>query len=112
MTTHSATPMKPWAKSSGDRVRDFSFFFGSVALAFAAVAATPLAGKLGYAFAFFIIYITLTAGYQLISRGIPAAKDALVKSIVGLGAVLTVLPIASILGTVLKNGLPKKTQVK
>ena len=106
MTTHSATPMKPWAKSSGDRVRDFSFFFGSVALAFAAVAATPLAGKLGYAFAFFIIYITLTAGYQLISRGIPAAKDALVKSIVGLGAVLTVLPIASILGTVLKNGLP------
>lgn len=98
--------MKPWAKSLADRTRELSFFLGSILLSFGVVAASPLAGKLGYAISFFFIYIALTAGYQLLTRGTPAAKDALVKSVVGLGAVLTVMPIASILGTVIKNGLP------
>ena len=106
MTTHTALPQKPWAKSPIDRVRDLSFFVGSVALSYLMVAFTPLSGKLGLFFSFFAIYIVVTAGYQLITRGGPAAKDTLVKSIVALGAVLTVMPILSILGTVIKNGLP------
>ena len=106
MTTFTARPQKPWAKSLGDRVRDISFLLGSLALAILTVAFSPLAGKLGFFFSFFAIYISITAGYQLATRGTPAAKDALVKSIVALGAVLTVMPIASILGTVIKNGVP------
>jgi len=105
MTTTIA-PTKPWAKSSRDRVRDFSFILISILFSFLAVEVTPLKGKLAYAFTFFLSYAVITGISAFISRGAPAAKDAMIKTVVALGAALTVLPIASIIFTVLKNGLP------
>jgi phosphate transport system permease protein len=63
-------------------------------------------GKLAYALIFFIAYGVLTSTYAFISRGAPAAKDAMVSTFVSLGAVLTVLPMLSILFTVIQKGLP------
>jgi phosphate transport system permease protein len=63
-------------------------------------------GKLAYALIFFIAYGVLTSTYAFISRGAPAAKDAMVSTFVSLGAVLTVLPMLSILLTVIQKGLP------
>lgn len=105
MTT-TAVPTKPWAKSSKDRVRDFSFALLSVLATYLIVAATPMKGKLAYAFLLFVTYAAITGVYSYLKRGAPAAKDAVIKSFVAIGAVLTVLPIASIIFTVLKNGLP------
>jgi phosphate transport system permease protein len=63
-------------------------------------------GKLAYAFVFFLSYALITGAFSFISRGAPAAKDAIVKTLVAIGAVFTVLPIASIIFTVLQKGLP------
>ena len=105
MTT-SVIPTKPWAKSPSDRVRDLSFALISIASSYLVVAATPMKGKLAYTFVLFFSYAIITGVYSLISRGAPAAKDSVIKTVVAIGAVVTVIPIASILFTVLRKGLP------
>ncbi|MBP7894419.1 MAG: phosphate ABC transporter permease PstA [Candidatus Planktophila sp.] len=99
-------PQKPWAKRPADRVRELSIVLAAVAFSFAFVAATELKGKLAYALIFFIAYGLLTSTFAFIKRGAPAAKDAFVSTLVSLGAVLTVLPMMSILFTVISKGLP------
>lgn len=99
-------PQKPWAKRPADRVRELSIFLVAAAFSFVFVAATELKGKLAYALIFFIAYGLLTSTFAFIKRGAPAAKDAFVSTLVSLGAVLTVLPMMSILLTVISKGLP------
>ena len=104
--TSTVLPTKPWAKSPLDRLRDIAFIAGAIAISYVFVSFTPMKGKLAYAFIFFVAYGLLVSGYSLITRGKPAAKDSFIKTIVALGAVVTVMPIASIIFTVLKKGLP------
>jgi phosphate transport system permease protein len=99
-------PQKPWAKRPADRARELSIFLVAAAFSFVFVAATELKGKLAYALIFFIAYGLLTSTFAFIKRGAPAAKDAFVSTLVSLGAVLTVLPMMSILLTVISKGLP------
>jgi len=99
-------PQKPWAKRPADRVRELSIVLAAVAFSLAFVAATELKGKLAYALIFFIAYGLLSSTFAFIKRGAPAAKDAFVSTLVSLGAVLTVLPMMSILFTVISKGLP------
>jgi phosphate transport system permease protein len=105
MTTNIA-PTKPWAKSTSDRIRDLAYILLSIAISFVLVEFSPLKGKLAYAFIFFISYALITGISSFVSRGVPAAKDSIIKTVVALGAILTVMPIASILFTVLRKGLP------
>jgi phosphate transport system permease protein len=67
---------------------------------------TPLKGKLAYFITFFISYSLFTSVGQFTSRGAAAAKDAIIKTFVLMGAVIAIMPIGSILFIVLKNGLP------
>ena len=100
----SVKPTKPWVASPRDRFRDGLIFIGALAASFAIVEATPLKGKLAYFFTFFIILTTANGVSGLLRYGLPAAKDAALKTLVGLGALLTVMPIASILATVISKG--------
>ena len=104
--TSAVLPTKPWAKSPLDRLRDIAFIAGAIAISYAFVSFTPMKGKLAYAFIFFLAYGLIVSGHSFITRGKPAAKDSFIKTIVALGAVVTVMPIASIIFTVLKKGLP------
>jgi phosphate transport system permease protein len=104
--TITAVPNKPWAKSPRDRVRDIAFILISIVSSYVVVAATPMKGKLAYAFVLFVSYALITGLFSFITRGAPAAKDAIVKTLVAIGAILTVVPIASILFTVISKGLP------
>lgn len=104
--TISVVPQKPWAKSTKDWFRDSLYFVGAVSLSLIFIAITPMKGKLAYTFLFFIFYIAITSISEFLLRGSAAARDAVVKSIVAAGALVTILPIASILATVIKNGAP------
>ena len=61
-------------------------------------------GKLAYFAIFFLVYAAFTGLYQGITRGSAGAKDAVVSSLVVVGAVATLIPIASILATVISKG--------
>ncbi len=100
----SVKPTKPWVASPRDRFRDGLIFIGALATSFAIVEATALKGKLAYFFTFFIILTIANGVSALLRYGLPAAKDAALKTLVGLGALLTVMPIASILATVISKG--------
>ena len=105
MSTVEVKPTKPWAASRDDHLRNLSIFLGSITASYLFVAATPMKGKLAYFFTFFFFYMIATATYKLFTRGQMAAKDALVSTIVSIGAVATLIPIISILATVVKNGV-------
>ena len=97
-------PGKPWALTPQARIKEAVLFFGTLILTVALVQFTPLKGKLAYFFTFFILYATVTAVAQYLARGKAAAKDAIIKTVVALGAVVTVLPILSIIVTVVSKG--------
>jgi len=102
----AAVPTKPWAKSPQDRILGLTFILAAILFSYFFVAATELKGKLAYAFIFFVAYAVITSTHSFIIRGPQAAKDSFVSTLVALGAVATVIPIASILFTVVKNGAP------
>jgi phosphate transport system permease protein len=96
MTTLSApSPTRPWKASPKDRIRDLALFLFAILGTYFVVAVTPMKGKLAYFGLFFIFYMSITSGFQLFTRGSAAAKDAFVNSLVAIGAVVTVIPIAS-----------------
>ena len=102
----AAVPTKPWAKSPQDRILGLTFFLAAILFSYFFVAATEMKGKLAYAFIFFVAYGVITSTHSFIIRGPQAAKDSFVSTLVSLGAVVTVIPIASILFTVVQKGLP------
>jgi phosphate transport system permease protein len=105
MTTE-IKPTTPWKASASDRSKDFAVFVSSLLIAFLLVKFTGFNGKLGFVFLFFVIDTALVAALSFTRYGAMSAKDAAVKVMVSFGALLTVLPIASILGTLLVKGLP------
>ena len=102
----AAVPTKPWEKSPQDRILGLTLFLAAILFSYFFVAATEMKGKLAYAFIFFVAYAVITSIHSFIIRGPQAAKDSFVSTLVALGAVATVVPIASILFTVVKNGAP------
>ena len=105
MTT-TPTPMKPWKATKKERATDFSIFFLALLSSYAVVAVTPMKGKLAIFVVFFLVYMLMTSSIKGFQLGSAAAKDALVNSLVAFGAIVTVIPIASILFTVVQKGLP------
>ena len=105
-TTTTVVPTMPWKASSRERATDIVIFLLALVFSFTIVAATPMKGKLAYFAFFFIAYAALTSIFKAQQRGSAAAKDALVNSLVAIGAIVTVIPVLSILATVLKKGLP------
>jgi phosphate transport system permease protein len=105
MSTVEVKPIKPWAASRADHIRNLSILLGAMIASYLFVAVTPMKGKLAYFFTFFLFYMIATATYKLFTRGQMAAKDALVSTVVSIGAVATLIPIISILATVVKNGI-------
>jgi phosphate transport system permease protein len=102
----TAIPTKPWAKSPQDRILGLTFFLAAIAFSYFFVSATEMKGKLAYAFIFFVAYGVITSTHSFIIRGPQAAKDSFISTLVSLGAVVTVIPIASILFTVVQKGVP------
>jgi len=101
-----AIPTKPWAKRPQDRLIGLGFLLAAIVFSYFFVGFTEMKGKLAYGFVFFVAYGLFTSTFSFMNRGPQAAKDTFVSTLVSLGAVLTVIPIASILVTVIQKGAP------
>jgi phosphate transport system permease protein len=97
-------PTAPWKASKRDRLRDALIFLATALFTFGVVEATPLKGKLAYFFLFIISYSVATAALSFFKYGATTAKDSAIKVVIAGGALLTVLPIASILATIIQKG--------
>ena len=100
------TPIKPWKATKRERLIDLSIFLLAMLSCYLIVAVTPMKGRLALFVVFFLVYMVLTSSIKGLQLGSAAAKDALVNSLVAFGAIVTVIPIGSILFTVLQKGLP------
>ncbi len=97
-------PGKPWEVTPKERLETGLLIFLALLLASVAVKVTGLSGKLGFWVSFFLFAIVLIFIQQLRVRDLAAAKDALLSSFALLGIVLTIIPIFSIVLTVVSKG--------
>jgi phosphate transport system permease protein len=103
-TFNNIKPTSPWKASPKDRAKESAIFLGTIAATSLIVLFSPLAGKLGLFATFFILYIIAQATSSYLKFGAMSAKDSAIKVLMACGALLTIIPIVSILGTVVVKG--------
>lgn len=104
MTT--VQPITPWKATKSDRLKEVAIFALSISFAFLLVRFTGFEGKLALIILFFAFNVLLTGALNFNRFGSMTAKDSAMRVLVSFGALLTLFPIASILGTLLVKGLP------
>ncbi|CAN2213465.1 PstA ABC-type phosphate transport system, permease component [Candidatus Nanopelagicaceae bacterium] len=106
MTTDlEVKPTKPWKATSKERATTVASLLLALALAGVAVKTTGLAGKLGFAFSFLIFSTLFQVIVSVRKFGRKALGDSIATSFIYTGAIITFLPVASILFITLKNGI-------
>jgi phosphate transport system permease protein len=104
MTTVIPTPQKPWESTLFEKLESLMIIIASFGLAGLSVQFTGLNGKLGYFISLFISLLVLNFGFHYLKRGSAAAKDSLLKVFTVMAIVLTMIPIVSIISTVVSKG--------
>ena len=94
----------PWGTSKAQRMATASLLVLAGLLAGAAIELTGLSGKLGFAVAYFFFASLLIFVQQLRLRDLAAAKDSLLSSFALLAMTMTLIPIVSIVLTVVLKG--------
>jgi phosphate transport system permease protein len=97
-------PGRPWEPTAKERGQKLLNFLISVALSFVLLFTTGLNGKLGWVIAFFISFLSVTFIAEYRRAGIPAAQDSLLTSVSRFAIFLAIIPIVSILLTVVSKG--------
>ena len=97
-------PSKPWQPTFVDRLEDLLIIVGSLGIAGATVKLTGLNGKLGYFFAFFFTLLIASFVFHFFKRGLQAAKDSVLKVLTAMAIFVTLIPIVSIVATVVSKG--------
>lgn len=97
-------PQTPWGVSIQQRLATLSLIALALILAAVTVEITGLNGKLGFAASFFFFVTSLIFIQQLRLRDLAAAKDSLLSSVAFLAITLTLIPIVSIVSTVVIKG--------
>jgi phosphate transport system permease protein len=110
MSTHTldesiiAKPGKPWKATPQQRVITSLIFIFAIVTSVIIVAVTPMSGNLAYLALFFIAFISYDYIYARLTQGKTAGSDAVFRGFIMLGISIAVLPIASILYTVIARG--------
>ena len=97
-------PQTPWGTSMAQRMATASLLALAGVLAGGAIELTGLSGKLGFAAAYFFFASLLIFVQQLRLRDLAAAKDSLLSSFALLAMTMTLIPIVSIVSTVVLKG--------
>jgi phosphate transport system permease protein len=98
-------PLKPWKASTGQVATNISIVLGSMALAPAIVLVTPFSGKLGTVFVFLVLSTLANGAYAIVNSGIKSISNTAAASYIYIATGLVLLPLASILFTVISKGL-------
>ena len=101
VTIKPGTPWEPTAKERGQKALNLLI---AVAISFVLLFSTGLNGKLGWVAAFFFSYVSVSFIAEYRRAGKPAAQDSLLTSISRFAIFLAIIPIASILATVISKG--------
>ena len=104
MTTVTIKPGTPWEPTAKERGQKTLNFLIAVAISFVLLYSTGLNGKLGWVAAFFFSYVSVSFIAEYRRAGKPAAQDSLLTSISRFAIFLAIIPIASILATVVSKG--------
>ena len=104
MTAVIPTPQKPWQPTTLDKLEDFLIVVAAFGVAGMSVQFTGLNGKLGFFVSLFIALLVLNFGFHYLKRGSAAAKDSLLQVFTIMAIVLTLIPIVSIIATVVSKG--------
>jgi phosphate transport system permease protein len=102
--TSNPKPGKPWEPTTRERGQKVLNFFISLALSVALLFTTGLNGKLGWFVAFFFSWTVVSFIAEYRRAGKPAAQDSLLTSLSRFAITLAVIPIISILVTVVVKG--------
>lgn len=100
----SVTATQPWRPTPAQISMRFGLFATAVVSAYGLLQVTGLKGRLGFFAAFVACQITVSMAYAWIRRGKEAAKDALAQTLIAICAMSVVVPLISILWTVIDNG--------
>ena len=101
VTIKPGTPWEPTAKERGQKALNLLI---AVAISFVLLFSTGLNGKLGWVAAFFFSYVLVSFVAEYRRAGKPAAQDSLLTSISRFAIFLAIIPIVSILATVISKG--------
>jgi phosphate transport system permease protein len=97
-------PGKPWEPTTRERGQKVLNFFISLALSVVLLFTTGLNGKLGWFIGFFASWTVVSFIAEYRRAGKPAAQDSLLTSLSRFAITLAVIPIISILVTVVVKG--------
>jgi len=97
-------PERPWEATKSQRIQTVALFIAAITISIVGVALTPLKGKLGYFTLFFFSYLVLVYIQQRSAKDAAAGRDALLQGLAILGITITVIPIISIVATVVSKG--------
>jgi phosphate transport system permease protein len=97
-------PGRPWEPSAKERGLKFLNFLIALALSVLLLFVTGLNGKLGWVIAFFFSFLTVSFIAEYRRAGRPAAQDSILTSISRFAIFLAIIPIVSILATVISKG--------
>ena len=98
-------PAKPWRATPKAMAPTFAAASIVIVGTFLLIDYTGLSGKLGAFTAASILAILTLSGAAFLQRGVQAAKNAAVGTFVAVGAIIAMIPVVSILGTVLVRGI-------
>ena len=104
MTAVIPTPQKPWQPTALDRLEDALIVVAAFGVAGMSVKFTGLNGKLGFFVSLFFALLILNFGFHYLKRGSAAAKDSRLQVFTVMAIVVTLIPIVSIIATVVSKG--------
>lgn len=104
MTTVIPTPKRPWQPTAKNRIEDALIVVAAFGAAGVAVEFTGLSGKLGFFTSLFFALLVFNFGFNYFQRGSAAAKNSLLQVFTAMAIVITLIPIVSIIATVVSKG--------
>ncbi|MEI8184730.1 MAG: phosphate ABC transporter permease PstA [Actinomycetes bacterium] len=100
----SVKPQKPWRLDRKQIVLNSGVFVLAIALTPILIDATPLNGKLGSAFIFVTLATVGNIVLAVVRNGIKTISNSIAASLIYLATALVLLPLASVLFTVIMRG--------